>query len=706
VSSPPRDGVGEARPAPGRPVEETYHGVRVVDPYRWLEDAGDAEVRAWTAAQNARTRAHLDTWPGRGELRARLTQLMTAGSPVYVGLREAGGTVFAVKRQPPLEQPFLVALASADDLASERVVFDPNALDPSGGASIDWFEPSFDGRHVAVSLSRSGTESGDVHVIDSATGRDLGGVVRRVNGGTAGGSLAWDADGSGFYYTRYPRPGERPDAELDFWVQVHRHRLGTSDTTDVYEIGREFPRIAEIQLETTPGSPVVLASVQKGDGGEFTHWLRDGTGSWHALTRYEDRCVAARLGERGDVWFVSLDGAPRGRVLRLALEEAPHGIAAAREVIPETTDAIQASFARGSGLWIGRDQVYVLYQKGGPNVAARFRPDGTPDGHLDAPPMSSVDDVVPLDEGGALYLAQSATVAPAWWRAPKTAGPASRTALVEVSPADFSACEVVRDEAVSRDGTPVPITILRPRGLKLDGTHPAILYGYGGYGICQTPVFRARLAAWTERGGIFAVAHVRGGGEFGDAWHRAGALDRKQNVFDDFAACAKRLVESGTTSHERLALLGGSNGGLLMGAMIVQHPGLARAVVSLVGLYDMLRVEKTPNGAFNVPEFGSVDDPAMFAALHAYSPYHRVEDGRPYPAVLLATGENDPRVEPWQSRKMAARLQAASTSGRPVLLRTSAAAGHGMSNTLSHQVDEFTDILTFLFQEIGSGRFS
>jgi len=701
VSSPPRDGDGVPRLAPRRPIEEIYHGVRVIDPYPWLEDGGDPEVCAWTAAQNARTRAHLDAWPGREALRARLTELMTAGSPVYVGLREAGGKLFAVKRRPPLEQPFLVALASADDLASERIVLDPNALDPSGGTSIDWFEPSFDGRWVAVSLSRAGTESGDVHVIDAATGRELQEVVPRVNGGTAGGSLAWEPDGSAFYYTRYPRPGERPDAELGFWVQVYRHRLGTASQDDTYETGRELPRIAEIQLETMPGSPVVLASVQKGDGGEFTHWLRDGSGGWRALTRYEHRCVAARLGEAGDVWFVSLDGAPRGRVLRLAAADAARGVAAAHEVVPEAADAIQASFARGSGLWIGRDHVYVLYQQGGPNVAARFRPDGTPAGRLPSAPMSSVDDVVPLDAGGALYLTQSTTDPPAWWRAPD-AGTAARTALVEVSPADFSACEVVRDEAVSKDGTRVPITILRRRGLKQDGTHPAIVYGYGGYGICQTPAFRARLAAWTERGGIFAVAHIRGGGEFGDPWHRAGALDRKQNVFDDFAACARRLVESGATSHERLALLGGSNGGLLMGAMIVQHPGLARAVVSLVGLYDMLRVEGTPNGAFNVPEFGSVHDPAMFGALYAYSPYHRVEDGHPYPAVLLATGENDPRVEPWQSRKMAARLQAASTSGRPILLRTNAAAGHGLSNALSHQVEEFTDVLTFLFQELGS----
>ena len=696
MSSPPRDG---AR-APERHAEEIYHGVRVIDPYRWLEDADDPEVRAWTAAQNARTRAHLDAWPGRGRILERLTELMTAGSPVYTSLREARGALFAVKRRPPLEQPLLVALASADDLASERVLFDPNALDPSGGTSIDWFEPSWDGRYVALSLSRAGTESGDVHVLDAATGRALPDVVPRVNGGTAGGSLAWERGSAAFYYTRYPRPGERPDAELDFWVQVYRHVLGTDSREDTYEVGREFPRIAEIQLESAPGSDAVLACVQRGDGGEFVHWLRDASGRWIQLAHFADRAIAARLGEHGDVWFVSLENAPRGRILRLPGEDAAKGIRAAREIVAQGPDAIQSSFARGSGLWVGRDRLYVLYQKGGPNVAAAFSLDGRPEGELPAPPFSSVDGLVPLVAGGALYLTQSATSPPAWWRAAGGGAPAARTALAEVSPADFSGCEVVREEAVSADGTRVPITILRPRGLPLDGSRPAILYGYGGYGICQTPAFRARLAAWTERGGVFAIAHVRGGGEFGDPWHRAGALDRKQNVFDDFAACATRLAASGHTAHERLALLGASNGGLLMGAMIVQRPAIARAVVSLVGLYDMLRVERTPNGAFNVPEFGSVDDPAMFAALHAYSPYHRVEDGVAYPAVLLAAGENDPRVEPWQSRKMAARLQAATSSGRPVLLRTNAAAGHGVSNALSHQIEEFADILTFLFREL------
>jgi prolyl oligopeptidase len=237
-----------------------------------------------------------------------------SGSVAYGALHAAGDRLFAIKRQPPLEQNLLVMLSGADDLGSERVVVDPNVLDPTGKTAIDWYVPSFDGSKVAVSLSFAGTECGDAHVFDAAAGRDLGDVVRRVNGGTAGGSLAFSADGAGFYYTRYPRPGERPADELGFDVHVYWHALGSDPASDRYEIGREFPRIAEIRLESSRDGLFTLASVQKGDGGEFTHWLRDRSGAWRALTRYEDRCVAARLGSDGAIYFVSLLGAPRGRV--------------------------------------------------------------------------------------------------------------------------------------------------------------------------------------------------------------------------------------------------------------------------------------------------------------------------------------------------------------------------------------------------------
>lgn len=696
MASPPTGRQRAALPPTARSSQfDTYHGVDVEDPYRWLERSDDPHVRAWTDAQNAFTRAHLDAWPGRRALRDRIAELTISGPVTYAELRAAGSAIFALKRQPPLEQPILVVLGPDADPAAERVLLDPTASDAKGGTSIDWFVPSPDGSMVAVSLSSAGTESGDVHLFDVTSGRPVGDVVPRVNGGTAGGSLAWAHDGRGFYYTRYPRPGERPVEELGFHVHVYFHAIGDDPGSDRYELGQELPHIAEIQLETGRDSRFVLASVQNGDGGEFQHWLRDELGSWRPLTDYADRCVAARLGHDA-IYLVSNWNAPRGRVLKVALDRAGEGVSAAEEIVPEVVHAIETSFSKGTGFWIGRDRLFVRYQLGGPNRISAYALDGRRLSSLPTPPLSASDDLVVLDDGDILVEHQSFTSPPSWERLAPAGTSLMPTGLHADTGVEFDDCEVVRDHAVSLDGTEIPITIVRRRGLALDGTHPAIVYGYGGYGVCQTPVYRGRMRAWIERGGIFAVTHIRGGGEFGEQWHHAGNLTRKQNVFDDFAACAGRLIDAGYTCREKLALMGASNGGLLMGAMIAQHPQLAGAVVSLVGLYDMLRVERTPNGAYNVTEFGSVENEAMFRALYAYSPYHRIVDGASYPPVLMLAGENDPRVDAWQSKKMIARLQAADVQGSPILLRTNAASGHGGTTPLSDQIEEFTDVLAFL----------
>jgi len=275
------------------------------------------------------------------------------------------------------------------------------------------------------------------------------------------------------------------------------------------------------------------------------------------------------------------------------------------------------------------------------------------------------------------------------------------TAFCMTSPANFDDVEVVREFAVSKDGTKVPLSILRKKGTKLDGQNPTLLTGYGGYGICLAPRFSSTGRIWFDAGGVFAEANLRGGGEYGEDWHKAGNLTRKQNVFDDFIACAEHLIKRHYTRPGKLAVMGSSNGGLLMGAFLTQRPDLARAVVSRVGIYDMLRVELDPNGSFNTTEFGSVKDPDQFQALYAYSPYHHVKDGSAYPAVLFPCGENDGRVNPAQSRKMTARLQAATSSGLPILLRTTATAGHGMGSSLNDRVAELADIYAFLFAEIG-----
>ncbi|HEU6455000.1 MAG TPA: prolyl oligopeptidase family serine peptidase, partial [Roseateles sp.] len=323
-------------------------------------------------------------------------------------------------------------------------------------------------------------------------------------------------------------------------------------------------------------------------------------------------------------------------------------------------------------------------------------------GTLALPEVAAVDEVEALDDGSLLVGVKTYLEPAQFLRVDGASGKTSTTSLRQTSPVSFDDVEVVREFATSRDGARIPLNIVRRKDLKRDGTAPLLLNGYGGYNVSMTPRFLgAATRMWLDAGGVFVVANLRGGGEFGETWHAQGALTHKQNVFDDFAAAGRYLVEQGYTSPARMAAIGGSNGGLLMGATLTQHPELFRAVVSTVGIYDMLRVELDPNGAFNVTEYGSVNNPEQLQALYAYSPYHHVQDGAKYPAVFMATGETDGRVNPMHSRKMVARLQAATGSGRPVLLSINAHAGHGIGSSLSIRVNQTADIYSFLFDQLG-----
>src|SRR3989441_141 len=683
---------GRSRPdTPKRAVVDTYHGIQVVDEYQWLEKAEDPEVQKWGEAQNLLTRFILDGIPERKAIRARVRELITSVSSDYSGLAFRAGALFAIKRDPRKQQPFLVALRSADP-KGERVIVDPNALDEKGSIAIDFHVPSLDGRHVAVSLSRDGSEDGTVHVYDVATGRELPDRVPRVNYPTAGGGVAWTADGSGFYYTRYPHEGERPTEDLNFYQQVYFHRLGTPEEKDPYVIGKEFPRIAEIKLASSDDGRHVLATVANGDGGEFAHYLRDPNGAWTQVTRFEDECTYGVLGSGDRLYLISRKGAPRGRVVRLPLERP--SLATATVVVPESSVSIVDIEPTAT-------KVYVVHVDGGPSGIRVFDPEGRSVGTVPIEPVSSVEQIVRLHGDDVLFRSQSFIAPPAWYRVDGKNGSVMRTGLAQTSPADFSDCEVDREFATSFDGTKVPLNIIHRKGMKRDGRNPMLLSGYGGYGISITPYFVVQRRVWIEQGGMIAIANLRGGGEYGEEWHKAGNLTRKQNVFDDFLACAQHLIERKYTTPAHLAIIGGSNGGLLMGAAFTQRPELFRAVVSFVGIYDMMRVELDPNGTFNTTEFGSVKDADQFRALRAYSPYHHVRDGARYPAILLLTGDNDHRVNPMQSRKMTARLQAATRSGRPVLLRTSVSSGHGIGTALDEQIEQSTDAYTFLFDQLG-----
>ena len=682
-----------------RPVSNAYHGETVVDPYQWLEDADDPAVRAWSDGQNAWARTTLDALPHRDPIRARVSEILSAPTRSHYALSHGGGKLFAMERRPPHEQPFLVVMSSPDAPDDARILVDPATIDQAGHVAIDWFVPSHDGDLVAVSLSRGGSERGDVHVYDVATGERVHEVVEHAQNGTAGGDVAWMPDNSGFFYTRYPRAGDDHADDADFHQQVWFHRLGTEASEDRYELGREFPRIAEIRLEMHAATGRLLATVQNGDGGEFSMHLREREGRWRTFSTFEDGHVQATFGPRDDIYVVSRHEAPRGRILRVPIRLLD--IARGTVVVPEGDQSIVTDFWDAPTVHATRSRLYVMYQTGGPSELRVFDLRGHAQTPPAAPPVSAVRALVPLGEDDLLFRVESFVTPAVWMHLDGRRGDTRKTALRETSPVDVSNWEVRRETATSRDGTQVPLNILLPRGLELDGSHPCIVSGYGGYGVNIEPSFRPGRAVYLDNGVIYVIANLRGGAEFGEAWHAAGSLEHKQNVFDDFAAAVQHMVDERYTTSERLAIIGGSNGGLLMGATLTQHPELARAVVSFVGIYDMLRVELSPNGAFNVTEFGTVTDEAQYRALRAYSPYHNVRDGVRYPASLFLTGANDPRVEPWHSRKMTARLQAAQAGDAPILLRTSDTSGHGLDTALSEEIEEETDVVSFLFAQLG-----
>jgi prolyl oligopeptidase len=596
-----------------------------------------------------------------------------------------------------------VTLDAAADPQSRKPLIDPNAMDAKGSIAIDWYVPSQDGAKVAVSLSKNGSEDGVLHVYDVASAKEIETPIPRVQYPTAGGSLAWARDGKAFWYTRFPDE-TAPEADRHFFQQVYFHKLGADWKADKRVLAAKdgLPRTAEVFLIGAPGQANVLASVQKGDGNEWQHWVLKPGGGFVKIGAYEDQVTFATMGRDSAIYGVSHKDAPNGKILKLA---PPYtgGFARAKTIVPESAVAVNAELPTGGGGVVAtKDRLFVTDIVGGPSQVRMFDLNGGHAASLKVPDTASIDDLTALPNGDVLY-GVSTYLRPFYYaRWSAATGQASETKLAVTSPITFDDVEVVRTFATSKDGTKVPLNIIRKKGLALDGSHPTLLYGYGGYGVSMTPGFLGAMRRLLlDAGGVYVVANIRGGGEYGETWHKQGALTNKQNVFDDFYAAGRYLIDQKYTAPDKLALMGGSNGGLLMGATLTQHPELARAVVSAVGIYDMLRVELDPNGEFNTTEFGTVKDPAQFKALYAYSPYHRVTKGAAYPAVLMLTGANDGRVNPLHSRKFAAALQAATSSDRPILLRTSATSGHGIGSSLDERIAEQSDELAFLFDQLG-----
>jgi prolyl oligopeptidase len=667
-------------------VSDEYHGVKVLDEYRWLEDAGDPDVRRWMLDQNRHSRGVLDRLPSRGAIAARLKQLHKTEGYHYSKLTYHQGKIYAQSGGA------VVVIKDLADTDSELLVVDPEDVTGSKTADIDFYVLSPDGKKVAVSISLDGKQDGTVYVFETATGKQLPDEIPHVCS-ALGGSLAWKGDSTGFYYTRNADGTRRPVHKPGGQEQVWFHTLGKPLKEDTYVLGKDFSPLAGVVLETSPDGKYLLASVNTGWTSETAiHHLLTPAGDWVTLNKPRDRIHSAGFGQDNNLWLLSCKDSPRGALLRL--EPANPDLKKAELIVPAGEGVLQ-------GLTVTKTKLFVVDRLDGGARLRIFDHQGKEEKLVPLPPLSHVEELVALDGDQVLFHRETYLTPPAWSIYDAATGKRTPTFLsVKYPNVNFSDAEVVREMVPSKDGVKVPLTLIRRKDTKRDGNNPVLLEGYGGYGHNMTPEFSASRRLWLEQGGVWAVAHLRGDGEFGEEWHCCALGTQKQKSFDDFLACAKWLVEQKYTRPERLAIEGGSNGGTLVGVALVQQPQLFAAVAAHSGNYDCLRQELHPAGCFDIPEFGTVKVKEEFEALYGYSPYHRVKDGVKYPAVLIVCGENDPRVDPADSRKFAARLQAATASERPVLLYTRLNSGHSclsFDEEMSIQADKFA----FFFDQLG-----
>jgi prolyl oligopeptidase len=665
-------------------VVDTLHGVEVRDPYRWLEDADSPAVNDWVERQNQYTRSVLEPLADRDRVHARLDALLRIGSIGTPAPRR--GRYFYTRRDGTQNQPVLYVREGLR--GPDRALVDPNTLAADGTVALDWWYPSRDGKLLAYGLSRDGNEQSTLHVLDATTGQPLPDTIAR----TRACSVAWLPDASGFYYTRYPAAGSVPKGEDNYHRHVFLHRLGDDPAQDaeVFGEGRKAEDWPNVSL--SPDGRWLVVTVEQG-------WTR-------SEVFFKDRAqdtpfrplvenVEALFGVtvRNDRFYVHTnEHAPRYHVFRV--DPLRPGRDDWKEIIPEGDDVLDAVVAIG-------DTLIAHHMHRAASRLQLLDPDGRPVEEVTLPTLGSVAGLGGEWDGTELLFGfQSFTVAPSIYRLDLKTRTAELWEQVRAD-IDFGAYEVEQATYRSKDGTPVSMFLAHRKGLRKDGRTPTLLYGYGGFNVSLTPGFAASRFLFLERGGLLAVPNLRGGGEYGEAWHQAGMLGKKQNVFDDFLAAAEWLLDEGYTDREHLAIQGGSNGGLLVGAALTQRPDLFRAVVCQVPLLDMLRYHKFLIARLWIPEYGSADDAEQFGWLRAYSPYHHVRDGTAYPAVLLATAESDSRVDALHARKMVARLQAATSSGRPVLLRLETKAGHGAGKPRAKVLDELTDTWSFLFWQLG-----
>ncbi len=662
---------------------DEWHGVAVADPYRWLEAGDTAEVTAWVAAQNDHTRQALDARPDRGPWHERLSALV--GLPTIMACRVRGERLFVLERGRGADQFALVMRSGTDTTAPARVLFDPAALAADGAMAIDWFSPSPDGSVVALGLSEGGTENSTLHLldVDTATLRPLRIADTRAS------TVAWQADGAGFWYARYPAGDE-------YHRHIRHHIIGTDPATDPVVFDRLPTAESWPDVDVSADGRYLLVQVMVGWDRHDAHLCDLATGEWQAIIEGVAAQSTIELGPEGIVAVTTL-GAPNGRLV--AAPYASPGTGSWRTVVAERDDVVLG------GCTLVGDEVLITASRAAVDSVERWSLDGRRLHEVEGLGLVSVGNLVADELGASAFaLVSSFTEPTALWRID---GSGAQRWCPDAPAADeLPPLTVSRTSYPSLDGTEIGLFVVHRADVVPSPDTPTILNGYGGFAIAESPSWMPNLAAWCAEGGVWAIAGLRGGYEYGERWHQAGRRATKQNVFDDFHSAADWMVATSMASRDRLAVHGGSNGGLLVGVALTQRPDLARAVWCAVPLLDMVRFPQFLIARLWTDEYGDPDVAEEFGWLHAYSPYHRVQEGTHYPAVLFTTAEGDTRVDPLHARKMAALVQhatAAAPDERPVLLLQAGRAGHGAGKPAAMRIAEGVDALSFLAWQLGMG---
>lgn len=698
AATPARSGPPVARV---EPVRETFFGQTVTDPYRWMEDPKDRDWEPFMRGQDAHARRLLNAIPGRDALRQRIGAL-SGGVAVAFGVQSAGGRLFYQVR-PAGADNFKLAMRQGRD-GAERILIDPTAMKGEGGThvSLDWWRASPDGRHLVYGLSPAGSEDSVLHVMEVESMR----VLPERIAGTQYAGPSWLPDGSGFFYSRVADPTKRGSVDYYSNGPSLLHRLGAEPKDDLLVMapGKDpavsVPAIEFPQLYANPGSEYVVLVVQGGVRREnplYVARLADvsaGSARWTQVCTIDDEIVDFAF-DANDLYLLTTRGAENGKVVRTPL---------AKPSARDAATVVDAGALVIEGIALARDGLYLRDLDGGYHSVRKLGRDGKLaavalawEGAVSAVSTNPAEDGAWFDGTGWLLPFSTFHHDPA-------AGPGGRTARVDLVPPpalDLAAFEAVRSLVVARDGTKVPLSIVARKGLKRDGRNPTLVQAYGAYQISINPYFSPRSLAFLERGGVLAVAHVRGGGEYGKRWWKGGQKLTKPNTWRDLIDCCEQLIRQGWASKSTLSIQGGSAGGITVGRALTERPDLFAGVISNVGVSNPLRAEFSQNGPPNIDEFGSVKERDGFAGLLAMDALQHVKDGTRYPAVLLTVGMTDPRVEAWNGGKMVARLQKADRSKRPVLLRVNFDAGHGRGSTRGQIDDERTDEFAFVLWRAG-----